>query len=130
MTALEGKGVIGTVFRNRIVTAFFMAFAMMLAAEHAIAADPIARIGLIGRAQLGLSTRLESTGQNDPAARFSWQLTQRPKKSKAKLDDNNAARASFVPDVPGRYVVQLTVRVRNSSDTASLDVTPAASGPL
>ena len=100
MTALQGKGVIGTVFRNRIVTAFFMALAMTLAVEHAIAADPIARIGLIGRAQLGLSTRLESTGQNDPAARFSWQLTQRPKKSKAKLNDNNAARASFVPDVP------------------------------
>ena len=130
MTALQVKGVIARVFRNWIANAFFASLTITVGSQHAIAADPVARIGLIGRAQLGLSARLESIGQNDSEARFSWQLAQRPKNSKAKLDDNNAARASFVPDVPGRYVVQLTVRLRNSSDTASLDVTPAASGPL
>ena len=113
-----------------IARVFFLALTMTVANQCAIAASPVARIGLIGKAQLGLGVRLESIGQNDQEARFSWQLDQRPKGSKAKLGDNNSEHASFVPDVPGRYVVSLTVRLRNSNATASLDVTPAASGPL
>ena len=130
MTALQGKSVIATVFRNWIANAFFMALAMTAGSQHAAAADPIAQIGLIGKARLGLGVRLESVGQNDVKARFSWQLDQRPKGSKAKLDDNNSTHTSFVPDVPGRYVVRLTVQLSNLSATASLDVTPTAAGPL
>ena len=92
MTALQVKGVMARVFRNWIANAFFASLTITVGSQHAIAADPIAQIGLIGKAHLGLSVRLESIGQNDHEARFSWQLAQRPKNSKAKL--RNDARAT------------------------------------
>jgi hypothetical protein len=103
---------------------------MTLAAQHAIAADPIARIQQLERARVGQDVHLVSIGENDSAVKFSWKLDQRPKNSKAKLSDNNSARTFFRPDVPGLYTVRITVRLRNLSDTFTLDVTATEPGPL
>jgi hypothetical protein len=114
----------------------FTVFGMTLVAQQAIAALPIAEIQLLGEAQVGSDVRLASIGANVPAVNFSWQLDQRPKSSKAKISDTNSAQTSFLPDVSGIYVVQLTVRLRDLSATKTLAVyvdvepTPAATGPL
>ena len=67
---------------------------------------------------------LEATGQNDPKVHFSWKLEQSPKRSKSKISDHNSAQTSFRPDVPGLYVIEVTVRLRNLSVTATLTVNP------
>jgi hypothetical protein len=64
-------------------------------------------------------------------------LDQRPALSRAKISDRKSTRTSFRADVPGLYVVRLTVKLRNASATATLNVTATdltatgpASGPL
>src|SRR5262249_39595028 len=68
----------------------------------------IAEIRLIGGAvHVGDRVRLASAGLNDTKALLSWRLLQRPSTSRAKLAEHPKHEASFVADVPGRYVVEL-----------------------
>src|SRR4029450_11091247 len=110
-SALRGRSFVAAIFRSRIARVIFTMLAMSVAAQQAIAALPIAGLRLLVGPHVGSDFRLASIGANDPAVNFSWQLDLRPKSSKAKISDTNSAQTSFLPDVPGVYVVQLTVRL-------------------
>jgi hypothetical protein len=115
---------------HRWLVAAFAAIAVTVGTLTASAADPIA-IRLLHAAHVGADVDLEATGQNATGAHFSWKLEERPKHSKAKISDHNSAQTSFRPDVPGLYIVRVTVRLRNLSLTATLSVSPScATDPL
>ena len=113
-----------------LAAVFATAIAMTVAGAPAVAADPIAEIGLLRTAHVGQDVRLQSIGQNVPEVHFSWALDGRPKLSKAKISDRNSEQTSFRADVPGVYLVRLTVRLRNQSATYALEVTATEPGPL
>ena len=114
---------------HRWLVAVFAAIAVTVGTQTASAADPIA-IRLLHEAHVGADVDLEATGQNDPKAHFSWKLEQKHKGSKAKISDKNSPRTSFRADVPGLYVVQVTVKLGNLSSTATLSVSPTPADSL
>lgn len=59
-----------------------------------------------------------SDEDGDPLT-FAWVLTRTPTKSEAKLKDPNIGRASFTPDLPGKYGFSVTVS--DEVDTSSPD---------
>jgi hypothetical protein len=95
-------------------------------------ATPIAEIKLLlGRAvQVGDRVRLAATEVLDKDAKYSWRLLQKPRMSRAVVAERKALEASFLADVPGLYVVELTVQVRSQKATATLGVTATEAGPL
>ena len=106
-----------------LVAAFVTAVAMTVAEQPAMAADPIAQIRVLGPAHVGDDVQLESMGENPAKAQFSWTLDQRPARSRASISNRNSARTSLRADVPGLYVVRLTVRLGNASATTTSNVT-------
>lgn len=59
-----------------------------------------------------------------PEVRFcSWRLDRRPRSSNAKLTKHTSGEASFEADVPGVFVVRLTVRLRHATATMGVAVT-------
>jgi hypothetical protein len=74
---------------------------------------------------VGDSVPLAAAGVNDTKAHFSWRLLRRPFTSRAKILNHKGLEASFLADVPGTYVVELTLRVGPRSATATLSVTTA-----
>lgn len=121
---------------------FGIAVAVTIACQRAIAADPavspsraalsdpLAEIRLLRAGHVGDTLDFESIGQNVPEAKLSWDLESRPKLSKAKISDHHSDQVSVLADVPGVYVVRLTVRVRNLSATATLSASATYPGPL
>nr|WP_181919216.1 PKD domain-containing protein [Alkalilimnicola ehrlichii] len=64
-------------------------------------------------ALVGSSVGLDGTGSYDPnddPLSYHWRLIDRPDHSQASLSDPDSARPSFVPDEPGAYIAELTVR--------------------
>jgi PKD repeat protein len=76
---------------------------------------------------------LDGRGSSDPdgdSLTYQWAFTQRPEGSAAALQNATQSQASFQPDEPGSYVVQLTVEDEGGlSGTDSVTVT-ARSDPL
>ena len=93
---------------------------------------PIAEIRLLlgHPVHIGDILRLAATEVDDKKADFRWRLLRRPLLSRAKVPDKNGTEASFLGDVPGVYVVELTVRLRSRSATATLSVAATPSYPL
>jgi len=93
---------------------------------------PIAEIRLLlgHPVHIGDIVRLAATEVDDKKADFRWRLLRRPLLSRAKVPDKNGTEASFLGDVPGVYVVELTVRLRSRSATATLSVAATPSYPL
>ena len=50
-----------------------------------------------------------STDANDDPLAYSWSMVTQPEGSTAAIQNSNSVNASFVPDVPGTYVVSLVV---------------------
>ena len=62
-------------------------------------------------ATTNILVNLDGTGSGDPendAVNYAWMLLLRPANSTATLAGGNSPNPSFVPDQPGRYVVQLS----------------------
>ena len=62
-------------------------------------------------ATTNILVNLDGTGSSDPendAVNYAWMLLLRPANSTATLAGGNSPNPSFVPDQPGRYVVQLS----------------------
>ncbi|MBW1953820.1 MAG: PKD domain-containing protein [Deltaproteobacteria bacterium] len=73
---------------------------------------PVADAGTGGSVTVGTVVTLDgsnSTDANGDPLTFLWSLTQLPSGSSAAIDDATAEVTSFSPDLPGLYVVQLTV---------------------
>src|SRR5262249_32407887 len=64
-------------------------------------------------------------------AKYLWQLIQRPEASRAIVSNPTGIESEFLADVPGAYVLQLTVRTPSGSAMATLTVNPSCTtGPL
>jgi hypothetical protein len=73
---------------------------------------PQANAGTDQTVKAGETVTLDGTKSNDPdgdSLKFSWAFVSRPSNSQAKIAEPNAAKTSFVADVAGTYVVELTV---------------------
>ncbi|MBI53379.1 MAG: hypothetical protein CL543_14290 [Alcanivorax sp.] len=73
----------------------------------------------------------ESTSPNGDITTWQWRFLSRPDGSEATLDGADTAQASFTPDLPGTYVIQLVVNDGNagSGDTSASRVTITALNP-
>lgn len=93
-------------------------------------AAPVARAGSAQSVTVGSTVTLDgsasSDANNDPLT-YSWTLSSRPIGSTASLRNPTTARPTFVPDVAGSYVAQLTVRDGKVNSTpASVTITATA----
>jgi hypothetical protein len=73
---------------------------------------PVADAGQDKLVATGTPVRLDASRSNDPDGDpllFSWRFVSRPPGSGATLTDAGTASPSFVPDLPGTYVLEVTV---------------------
>ena len=75
-----------------------------------------------------LSAALSSDPDGD-ALTYSWAFVTVPQGSSAVIDGGNAVAASFVPDLPGSYLVMLTVNDGSGIDTALVMVEATQDNP-
>ena len=119
-----------------LLSACLLASAVMAAGEATAqdgppgGADPIAEIHHLEGTRVGDRVRLEAGGEHVKETHFSWRLDRRPQSSKAKLAEHTARETSFEADVPGIFVVRLTVRLQNATATTSLEVGVTGPDPL
>ena len=98
---------------------------------------PIADAGRNLGVQTGSEARLDGSKSTDPDGdeiTYAWTLTDKPSNSNASLSDTTSPVTALVPDVDGRYVVELVVTdSKNSSShtsTAEIDASPDNAIPL
>ncbi len=74
---------------------------------------PIANAGVDRRVKRGRLVQLDGTGSlsgnSNNSLTHTWELTQRPDGSQAKLNDPNSSKPSFTPDEIGIYTAKLIV---------------------
>ena len=90
---------------------------------------PVADAGKDREVTKGSKVILEAGGSSDPdgdSLTYNWTMKKAPAGSKAKIAGSNRAKALFVADRPGRYVVRLAVKDRwglaGKSDTVTITV--------
>jgi len=96
---------------------------------------PIADAGDDQEAAVSRVADLDGTGSSDPdmdALSYSWEITEAPPDSAAGLVDDTQADPQLVPDLPGRYVVTLTVSdgALEDSDEVEITATSENGGPV
>jgi PKD repeat protein len=98
-------------------------------ANHA----PTADAGPDQTVQVGETVQLDGSGSSDPDGdplSFRWSFVERPSGSRAALSNPTSIRTTFVPDLAGRYVVELTVDDgRGGSDTDIVMITAEEAPP-
>jgi hypothetical protein len=75
-------------------------------------APPIANAGADQYVPIGATVGLDGSGSNDPNGdklTYAWSFASKPQLSNASIISPNAAKASFIADVPGTYDVRLIV---------------------
>jgi hypothetical protein len=78
----------------------------------AVNRNPQANAGTDQTVKTGETVVLDGTKSSDPdndQLKYSWAFVSRPEGSQAKIAEPTAGKTSFVPDVAGTYVVELTV---------------------
>jgi K319L-like, PKD domain len=87
---------------------------------------PVANAGTGGSAVVDQSVTLDGTGSSDSngdSLTYQWAFTSVPQGSQAAINDPSWEVTSFVPDLPGLYVVQLIVNDGTaSSDPSTIQV--------
>jgi hypothetical protein len=89
---------------------------------------PVANAGPDQTVTTGQLVTLNGTGSTDPNGdplTYSWCLRGRPQGSTATLNGANTARPTFTPDVPGSYVLCLTVNDGQSGSASDSVVVEA-----
>jgi hypothetical protein len=97
-------------------------------------APPIAVTSPAQSVLVGAVVQLDGLGSNDPnrdELLYKWVMVSKPTGSSADVSSKDKVRTDFTADVPGVYVVGLTVNDRSlSSDMAAVTITAsAANGP-
>jgi hypothetical protein len=97
-------------------------------------AQPLANAGSNQTVATGATVQLDGSKSSDPSGltlTFAWSLLTIPAGSKATLSSTNAVTPTFVADVGGNYIAQLTVSsgtlTANSQVTITANVPPVAS---
>jgi hypothetical protein len=73
---------------------------------------PQANAGIDQSVKVGATVTLDASKSSDPdndALKFSWTFVSRPNNSQAKIADPTVAQTSFVADVAGAYLMEVTV---------------------
>lgn len=86
---------------------------------------PLADAGFDQGAQVGQTVTLDGSGSMDPdddPLTFAWALASTPLGSTAALVAATSAEAHFIPDLPGTYLVELTVSDGQLAATARVSV--------
>src|SRR5579871_2598118 len=98
------------------------------------AAPPLANAGPNQTASLGATVMLNGSGSTNPSGigtlTYNWNFTSRPVGSIATLSFTTIVHPTFVVDVAGTYVVQLTVSNGAASSNASVVISTNNSAPV
>jgi len=95
---------------------------------------PLADGGGDQTVQVSATVQLDASNSSDPdddVLGFEWVFVQKPEGSEATLDEPNSATPSFVADVAGEYLLDLTVsdgREGTDADKVRVTATPEAPG--
>jgi hypothetical protein len=117
-----------TIGSSTLVGAKVALFLTLLASTSALTgcedelAPPIARLTLPSEGLVGEAIQVDGTGSQDPegeALTFAWSFVEAPAGSEAEYNDPTLARPSFVPDLPGTYVVGLLIDAGGRTATAT-----------
>ena len=90
---------------------------------------PVARAGADQTGHIGQVVALNGSGSSDvdgDPLTYRWSFTVRPDGSTAPLTGTTSVAASFTPDLPGEYVVQLVVSdgvLTSTPDTSTINTT-------
>lgn len=97
---------------------------------------PVANAGPDQTVPAGSTVQLDGSASKDPdgnALRYQWALTVKPTGSKATLSNATTMMASFVADVAGQYVAQLTVNdgmINSAPDTVAITTPGGNTAPV
>ena len=97
---------------------------------------PVANAGPDQTVPAGSTVQLDGSASKDPdgnALRYQWALTVKPTGSKATLSNATTMMASFIADVAGQYVAQLTVNdgmVNSAPDTVTITTLGGNTAPV
>ncbi len=80
----------------------------------------------------GSAVRLDATDSTTPTGTlsFQWRLLRQPDGATAVIDAPTAATATFVPDLPGEYLVSLTADNGTVDASTELEITVASDRPV
>ena len=89
---------------------------------------PVANAGVGQRVLPGETVTLDGSGSYDPDTdplNYRWEVISRPTVSIAAISNPSAKTANFIPDIPGQYIIQLTVNdyFVNSISTDTITIT-------
>ena len=93
---------------------------------------PIANAGPDQQVVIGSTVQLDGSSSSDPDGNpvfFIWDFTSTPARSTASLQNPTTATPSFIPDLPGMFVLRLTVTDSigaASTDSLTITVSPQA----
>ena len=91
------------------------------------AAGPVANPGPNQTVNVGSTVALDGTGSTNPSGvgtlTYSWAFISRPPGTATRLFYTTVATPTFVADVPGTYVIALTVSNGTDSSTATVTIT-------
>ena len=91
---------------------------------------PVANAGPDQQVSLGASVQLDGSGSSDPdggSLAFFWAFSSMPAGSVAQLQNQTTAAPSFVADVAGTFIIQLTVA--DSAGAAAIDTVTVTAFP-
>ena len=96
--------------------------------------NPVANPGLDRTAAVGSTVNLDGSGSTNPSGvgtlTYSWSFASKPPGSAALIANANNITASFVIDIPGNYIVNLTVDNGTAQDTRSVKISTVNSPPV
>jgi hypothetical protein len=112
-------------FTIRVDRSVTFSFANLQWAFQTTALPPVANAGANQTAHLGDTVTLNGSGSTNPSGvgtlTYNWTFSSRPPGSNARLSSSAAVMPTFVVDVPGNYIISLTVS--NGRDSSSISVT-------
>jgi hypothetical protein len=88
--------------------------------------DLIASAGTDQTVEIFDEVTLDGSGSSDPESQtitYVWDVTQGPAGSSITLTGFNTATATFIPDVAGTYVAELTITAGTRTKTATVSIT-------
>ena len=96
--------------------------------------NPVANAGPNQTTQVGKTVTLDGSGSSNPSGvgtlTYKWVFTSRPSASSAALSGSSGVLTSFVVDVPGTYVVTLTVSNGAAADSTTVTISTVNSPPV
>jgi len=98
------------------------------------ASPPVAKAGRNQTVHAGASVVLNGGGSTNPSGigtlAYNWVFTMKPAGSSAQLSNSSAVMPTFVADLPGDYVIMLTVSNGADSGSATVTISTIHSDPV